>query len=128
MLLRLGCCALALVPLVGCQTATDAPALSATPSPAPVVSASTAAPPDGVLPDDVSLDDSTRAVFRALLDRAETGDWQALPMGDLVTMVGAALVGTPYMDGLLDVDDEETLVLNLRAFDCVLYVENVLAL
>ncbi|MEM8599472.1 MAG: N-acetylmuramoyl-L-alanine amidase-like domain-containing protein [Bacteroidota bacterium] len=117
---RVGC-ALALVLLVGCQTATDA-----LPASVPVASASTVV--DGSLPDDVSLEDSTRAVFRAVIDRAAAEDWQALPMGPLVTTVGTALVGTPYVDGLLDVDDEETLVLNLRAVDCVLYVENVLAL
>ncbi|MEO1076901.1 MAG: N-acetylmuramoyl-L-alanine amidase-like domain-containing protein [Bacteroidota bacterium] len=121
MLPRLACFALALSLLMGCQTAPDAPS-------APVVPASTAASVDGVLPADVRLDDSTRAVFRALLDRAEASNWQALPIGDLVTAVGEAFVGTPYVDGLLDAAEDETLVLNLRAFDCVLYVENVLAL
>lgn len=128
MLPRLACCVLTLSLLASCQAATDAVPSPAASSTTPFTLAETVDPDAAVLPADVRLDDSTRAVFRAMLDRAKADDWQALPMGDLVTTVGLAFVDTPYMDGLLDVDSEETLVLNLRAFDCVLYVENVLAL
>jgi hypothetical protein len=50
------------------------------------------------------------------------------PMGDVMVFVGRDLVGSPYEAGTLDKADSEQLVVNLHSFDCVTFVENVLAL
>ncbi len=76
----------------------------------------------------VALDAETRALFSTVMARAEAENWAALPYGALVQKVGEAMIGQPYVGGLLDEPSEETLVVTLRAFDCVLYIENVLSL
>ncbi|MEL6615556.1 MAG: N-acetylmuramoyl-L-alanine amidase-like domain-containing protein [Bacteroidota bacterium] len=73
-------------------------------------------------------DSTTAQLFASILSQAEAGDWAELEYGQLVQTVGEALLGVPYKDGLLDEPEEETLVVTLSAFDCVLYIENVLAL
>lgn len=84
------------------------------------------APSENVAPD--TTDASTRAAFSDILSRAQAEGWQALPFGVIVQRVGETLVGRAYEAGLLDRHPEETLVADLTAFDCVLYIENVLAL
>ncbi len=41
--------------------------------------------------------------------------------------IGKTFLGTPYVEKTLEVGKKETLVINLRGFDCTTYVENVLA-
>ena len=74
------------------------------------------------------LDGETAALFDRIVATAEAERWAALPYGELVQRVGEALRGQPYVAGMLDEPAAETLVVSLRAFDCVLYVENVLAI
>jgi hypothetical protein len=62
------------------------------------------------------------------MGEARAGRWHEQDFGSLVQTVAAALLGSRYEEGLLDVNENEALVVNLAAFDCVLYVENVLAL
>jgi len=50
------------------------------------------------------------------------------PIGDVITFVGRQLAGAPYEANTLDRTATEELVCNLGAFDCVTFVENVLAL
>ena len=73
-------------------------------------------------------DSETERLFASIQVQAAEDNWQALPYGELVQRVGEALIGQPYVAGLLDEPESETLVVTLRAFDCVLYIENVLAL
>ena len=124
--------ALSVLPaLAGCADPADAPAPEAAIAAAAAPPASNAVPTPGELvPADttVELDGETRELFTTILARAEAEDWQALPYGQIVQRVGEALVGQPYVAGLLDEPEEETLVVTLRAFDCVLYIENVLSL
>ena len=91
--------------------------------PAPVVQAEAVAPSEAVDPDPETL-----ATFRQILDASAAGAVGERPFGEVVQWVGEQLIGRPYTAGLLDAPDEETLVVDLRQFDCVLYVENVLAL
>lgn len=51
-----------------------------------------------------------------------------LQLGDAISRIGLRFVGTPYEAGTLEVPGPEALVINLRALDCVTFVENVLAL
>jgi hypothetical protein len=48
--------------------------------------------------------------------------------GQLVVETGKFFLGKPYADGTLDAVKSEHLVVNLREFDCVTFVENVIAL
>lgn len=95
------------------------PASNASPSTASLAAADTlVAEPDA----------ETAQLFASIQEQAAAEDWASLPYGEIVQRVGEALVGQPYVAGLLDEPADETLVVTLRAFDCVLYVENVLAL
>ncbi len=49
-------------------------------------------------------------------------------VGELMLDVGKYFLGFPYMSNTLEREGEETLVINLRGFDCFTFVENVVAL
>jgi hypothetical protein len=51
-----------------------------------------------------------------------------LPAGQIMARIGRTFVGAPYVPGTLEVPGPERLVVNLRAFDCVTFIENTLAL
>ncbi len=46
--------------------------------------------------------------------------------GDSVVDIGKSFLGTPYVEKTLEIGDTESIVINLRGFDCTTYVENVL--
>ena len=48
-------------------------------------------------------------------------------MGSTIVSVGKTFVGSPYVAQTLEVREEESLIVNLREFDCTTYVENVMA-
>ena len=50
------------------------------------------------------------------------------PIGNVVTTIGQKFLNAPYVVGTLDSSADEHLVVNLRGFDCVTHVENMLAL
>jgi hypothetical protein len=50
------------------------------------------------------------------------------PIGDVVTTIGRQFVGKPYEAHTLDEPGKEHLVVDLRGFDCVTLIENVLAI
>ncbi|HSJ15245.1 MAG TPA: N-acetylmuramoyl-L-alanine amidase-like domain-containing protein [Longimicrobiales bacterium] len=62
------------------------------------------------------------------LRRAREQRLDTLPTGALVGVLGRTFVGTPYVPQTLDPPGRERLIVNLRAFDCVTFIENVLAL
>ena len=66
--------------------------------------------------------------FLKRIRKAEQGAWAAKPIGDLVAEVGLSFLGFPYVAHSLEQPGEEQLVINLQAFDCMTFVENVLAL
>lgn len=51
-----------------------------------------------------------------------------LPIGDLAVKIGRDFLGTPYVAKTLDMNSEESLVVNLRELDCTTFVESCLAL
>jgi hypothetical protein len=59
------------------------------------------------------------AIERKLSDR---------PLGEIMQAIAEQFLGTPYAAGLLDRSNQESLVVTLTAFDCVLFVETVLAI
>ncbi|PKN05428.1 MAG: DUF1460 domain-containing protein [Deltaproteobacteria bacterium HGW-Deltaproteobacteria-9] len=53
---------------------------------------------------------------------------QDLHPGELIIEIGSFFLGAPYRAGMLDTPGREKLVVNLAEFDCVTFVETVLAL
>lgn len=79
-------------------------------------------------PDDDALSqDADREIFEATIRRALRARVDTLPIGERVVALGRWFVGAPYTPGTLEVRPER-LVVNLREFDCVTYVETMLAM
>lgn len=51
-----------------------------------------------------------------------------LPLGSAIARLGETFVGTTYTPGTLEAPGPERVVINLREFDCVTFIENMLAL
>lgn len=68
----------------------------------------------------------------AVLERTVRWAWEnridRLPVGERIARIGETYVGTDYVPQTLDPPGEERLVINLRALDCVTYVEGMLTL
>jgi hypothetical protein len=71
--------------------------------------------------------DPDSLIFARTIERAYAERLDTLPVGDIIATVGTWFVGTPYTPRTLEPEGEERLVINLREFDCVTYVENMLA-
>lgn len=66
--------------------------------------------------------------FQAMTAKAERENWRSLPLGERTVRVARELLGTPYINYSLEVDDKiESPVANLEAMDCWTYYENALA-
>src|SRR5271165_5076154 len=62
--------------------------------------------------------------FDELVQKAESQNWRSLPLGDRTVAVGLALLGTPYANYTLEIDDHtESPSVNLRGVDCWTYFE-----
>lgn len=62
--------------------------------------------------------------FDRLVSQAERANWRALPLGQRTVAVGLALLGTPYWNFTLEIDDRvEAPSVNLRGVDCWTYFE-----
>ncbi len=67
--------------------------------------------------------------FYAIVAKAEREGWRKLPIGERTIRVARELVGTPYVNYSLEVDDRvESPVANLKGMDCWTYYENALAI
>ncbi len=66
--------------------------------------------------------------FRELMQYAIAQSLHDRPMSDVMQAIGYQLLGSAYQSNLLDRSNQETLVVSLSQFDCVLFVETVLAL
>ena len=67
-------------------------------------------------------------IFAQVVARARTERLDTLPIGEVIAHVGRWFVGAPYAPATLEAPGPEGLVVNLREFDCVTYVESMLAL
>jgi len=66
--------------------------------------------------------------FHALIERGQRENWKALPLGDRTVKAGLALVGTPYKNFTLELDDRiETPCANFYGMDCWTFFEIALA-
>ena len=93
-------------------------------SPAPPVQVA----PDAVVKDDVVYTPRDVEIFEETVAWARQESLDTLGIGAMMTRIGRRFVGDPYTPHLLDPPGPERLVVNLREFDCVTYVESVLAL
>ena len=66
--------------------------------------------------------------FRRVMQSAMAQKLHQRPMGEIVQAIAQPFLGSAYKANLLDQSAEETLVVNLHQFDCVLLVETVLAI
>jgi hypothetical protein len=69
-----------------------------------------------------------RRIFRELIRFLGKKKPSAKFNGRRVLEIGKLFLGTPYADGTLEMKGHKHLVVNLREFDCVTFVENVVAL
>jgi hypothetical protein len=68
------------------------------------------------------------AKFNRLVNQAQEGNWRALPIGERTARVGMALLGTPYVNYTLEIDDHiEAPSANLNGVDCWTFYEISLA-
>ncbi len=108
----------ALLLLTAC---TDEAAVAEEPLAAPVAQAEAVDAP-------AAPDSSTQQTFDDLMAYAAAENLATRPLGEIVQALGLRLLGRPYVEGALDRTETEALVVDLSGFDCVTYVENVLAL
>lgn len=67
--------------------------------------------------------------FHAVVAKAEREGWRKIPIGERTARIARELVGVPYVNYTLEVDDRiESPVVNLGAMDCWTYYENALAI
>jgi hypothetical protein len=91
-------------------------------------------PPENELPplagDPGSTHENERdwAIARAAVEWGRAQTLELLPVGEVMALLGATFVGAPYEPGTLEVPGPEDLVVNLRAFDCVTFVEHLIVL
>ena len=63
-------------------------------------------------------------VFNRLLQQAERENWRSLPLGQRTVAVGKALLGTPYVNYTLEIDNRiEAPSANLAGVDCWTFFE-----
>jgi hypothetical protein len=67
--------------------------------------------------------------FHAIVAKAERENWRSLPLGERTIRVAREMIGTPYVNFTLEVDDKiESPVVNFKGMDCWTYYENALAI
>ncbi|MGQ0815307.1 MAG: N-acetylmuramoyl-L-alanine amidase-like domain-containing protein [Gemmatimonadota bacterium] len=66
-------------------------------------------------------------IFTRTIERAYAERLDKLPVGEIMVRVGEWFVGAPYTPHTIEQPGPEGLVINLREFDCVTFVENMLA-
>lgn len=69
-----------------------------------------------------------RVIYEKLLRTVFRERAAAKTIGDLLLYVGTHFLGAPYATDTLETEGEESLVINLREFDCVTFVENSLVI
>jgi hypothetical protein len=69
-----------------------------------------------------------RKIFKELIRVLDKKKASAKFPDQLILEIGKFFLGTPYMTGTLETKGAEHLVVNLREYDCVTFIENVVAL
>ena len=69
-----------------------------------------------------------QTLLKHFFEYANKKEIAKLPINEKVVAIGRYFLETPYVGGTLDINPQEKLVVNLREFDCVTFVDNVIAL
>ena len=69
-----------------------------------------------------------RLILEKFWEYAKNQKLKQLSVQERIPIIATFFIGTPYQGNTLNVNQEEKLVINLRALDCVTFVENVMAL
>ena len=85
-------------------------------------------PDDAVIEDDIVYTPEDVEILRKTLDWARAGGLDTMAIGDIMVRIGRRFVGADYTPHTLDPPGPERLIVNLREFDCVTYLESVLAI
>lgn len=73
----------------------------------------------------LNLDDETDSLFNSIIAQGNKLNLPSQPTGKRVVGYGKLLLGNPYVDKTLEVNPySESLVCNLKGFDCVTFFEN----
>ncbi|MGK7897811.1 MAG: N-acetylmuramoyl-L-alanine amidase-like domain-containing protein [Xenococcus sp. (in: cyanobacteria)] len=73
-------------------------------------------------------DTRNRQRFQQIMQHAITQNLSQKPLEEIIQEIAQQFLGSSYQAGLLDRGSQETLIVSLTQFDCVLFVETVLAL
>lgn len=76
----------------------------------------------------VTWEKQDSVILERFWEYAREKQLEKLPVARRIVLVGRFFLSTPYKAGTLNVTKEELPVINLRAMDCVTFVENTLAL
>lgn len=88
----------------------------------------TVPPPSAIASDDVVFTPEDVSIFEETMAWAGENRLDTLPIGEIIVRTGRRFVGDPYTPQTLELPGPERVVVNLREFDCVTYVESVLAM
>jgi len=78
---------------------------------------------------DTSIPNSNdERIYRRIINHAQRQNLAQVSMGNIVQNIAEQFLGAEYTAGLLDRSTQETLVISLKQFDCLLFVETVLAI
>ncbi len=69
-----------------------------------------------------------RAIYDDLVSSFQEQGERTRPIGEMMLVVGKYFLGSPYVSHTLEREGRETLVINLREFDCFTFVENCVVL
>ncbi|MER3432195.1 MAG: DUF1460 domain-containing protein [Leptolyngbya sp. ERB_1_1] len=108
--------------LLGCGTSTTLRSEPERPEPIPQPASSVSFVP--LEP----LATSDQKIFQSITAEAIKQNWHDRSLGEITQAIAEQFLGTPYAEGLLDRSSNETLFTSLREFDCILFVETVLAM
>lgn len=67
-------------------------------------------------------------IFQQIVQNAINHNLSNKSMGEIMQVVAEGFLGAKYTAGLLDRANQETLIISLKEFDCLLFVETVLAI
>ena len=77
---------------------------------------------------EAALSTQDQIKFEWIMNDARDRNLYQRPIGEIMQAIAEQLLDSPYQENLLDKSPNETLTLSLQKFDCVLFIESVLAM
>jgi hypothetical protein len=84
--------------------------------------------PSTLIPDTLIPETEDGRAYSQIVNYAERHNLARKPMGQIMQAVAEQLLGAKYQAGLLDREPQEALFVSLKKFDCLLFIETVLAI